>query len=83
MEHILSLYPFAEISILRDFNVYHQLWLSSSFTDHPGELTFNFAIFHDLEQLADTSNSLDLFLASNSTNVPTLSSSPIVLFLLW
>ncbi|XP_063863855.1 uncharacterized protein LOC135102470 [Scylla paramamosain] len=36
------------ISILGDFNVHHQLWLSSPFTDHPGVLAFNFAIFHDL-----------------------------------
>ncbi|MPC65531.1 hypothetical protein E2C01_059668 [Portunus trituberculatus] len=51
MEHILFLYPFAEISILGDYNVHHQLWLSSPLTDHPGELTFNFAILHDLQQL--------------------------------
>ncbi|MPC58684.1 hypothetical protein E2C01_052691 [Portunus trituberculatus] len=51
MEHILSLYPFVEISILGDFNVHHQFWLSSPFTDHRGELAFNFAIFHDLEIL--------------------------------
>ncbi|MPC11168.1 hypothetical protein E2C01_003826 [Portunus trituberculatus] len=44
MEHILSFYPFTEISILRDFNVHHQLWLSSPFTDHHGELAFNSAI---------------------------------------
>ncbi|MPC70711.1 hypothetical protein E2C01_064965 [Portunus trituberculatus] len=65
--------PFAEISILGDFNVRHQLWLSSPFIDHPGELTFN---FDDLEQLVqhpsrvldslgDTPNILDLFLISN------------------
>ncbi|MPC84042.1 hypothetical protein E2C01_078767 [Portunus trituberculatus] len=41
--------PFAKISILGDFNIYHQLWHSSSFTDHPGELAFNFAILHDPE----------------------------------
>ncbi|MPC37136.1 hypothetical protein E2C01_030610 [Portunus trituberculatus] len=40
-----------EISILGDFNVHYQLWLSSPFTDHPGEIAFNFAILHDLEQL--------------------------------
>ncbi|MPC48501.1 hypothetical protein E2C01_042275 [Portunus trituberculatus] len=40
-----------EISILGDFNVHHQLWLFSPFTDHPGELAFNFAVLHDLEQL--------------------------------
>ena len=51
MEHILTLFPFAEISILGDFSVHHQLWLSSPFTDHPGELAYNFAILHDLEQL--------------------------------
>ncbi|MPC37667.1 hypothetical protein E2C01_031154 [Portunus trituberculatus] len=35
----------------KGFNVHHQLWLSSLFTDHPGELALNFAILHDLEQL--------------------------------
>ncbi|MPC20874.1 hypothetical protein E2C01_013835 [Portunus trituberculatus] len=39
-----------EISILGDFNVHYQLWLFSPFSDHPGELAFNFAIIHDLEQ---------------------------------
>ncbi|MPC10778.1 hypothetical protein E2C01_003420 [Portunus trituberculatus] len=69
-------YPFVEISILGDFNVHCQLWLSSAFTDHPGELVFNFAVLHDLEQLVqhptcipdclgDTPNILDLFLTSN------------------
>ncbi|MPC87602.1 hypothetical protein E2C01_082468 [Portunus trituberculatus] len=38
-------------SIDLHFNVHHKLWLSSPFTDHPGELAFNFAILHDLEQL--------------------------------
>ena len=51
VEHILSHFPFAEISILGDFNVHHQLWLSSNFTDQPGEHAFNFAILNDLEQL--------------------------------
>ncbi|MPC66895.1 hypothetical protein E2C01_061050 [Portunus trituberculatus] len=86
MEHNLSLYPFAEISILGDFNVHHQLWLSSPLTDHPGELAFNFAILHDLEELVqhptcipdchgDTLNILDFFLTSNpSTYVLTVSS---------
>ncbi|MPC58382.1 hypothetical protein E2C01_052386 [Portunus trituberculatus] len=76
VEYILSLYPFAEISILRDFNVHRQLWLSSLFTNHSGELAFNFAILFDLEQLVqhptcvpdrlgDTLRILDLFLTSN------------------
>ncbi|MPC36370.1 hypothetical protein E2C01_029826 [Portunus trituberculatus] len=58
------------------FNVHSQLWHSSLFTDHPGELTFNFAILHDLQQLVqhptripdrhgDMTNILDLFLISN------------------
>ncbi|MPC38546.1 hypothetical protein E2C01_032055 [Portunus trituberculatus] len=38
-------------SILGDFNVHHHLWFSSPFTDHPGELAFNFAILDNLEQL--------------------------------
>ncbi|MPC24187.1 hypothetical protein E2C01_017263 [Portunus trituberculatus] len=72
-EHILSLYPFVEISILVDFKVHQQLWLSFPYTDHPGELAFNFAILHDLEQLVqhpthipdrlgDAPNILDFFL---------------------
>ncbi|MCP3678980.1 MAG: hypothetical protein GY782_01260, partial [Gammaproteobacteria bacterium] len=76
VEHISSIFPFAEISILGDFNVHHQLWLSSSFTDHPGEQAFNFSLLHDLEQLVqhptripdrlgDQPNILDLFLTSN------------------
>ncbi|MPC21610.1 hypothetical protein E2C01_014600 [Portunus trituberculatus] len=87
VEYILSLYPFAEISILGDFNVHHQLWLSSSFADHSGELAFNIAILHALEQLVqhptrildslgDTPNILDLFLTSNpSAYAVALSSS--------
>ena len=50
-EHILTNFPFVEISILGDFNVHHQLWFSFSFTDQPDEHAFNFAILHDLEQL--------------------------------
>ncbi|MPC14315.1 hypothetical protein E2C01_007079 [Portunus trituberculatus] len=73
VEHILYFYPFAEISILGDFIVQNQLWLSSPLTDHSGELAFNFTILHDLQQLVqhptripdrlgDTPNILDLFL---------------------
>ncbi|MPC10867.1 hypothetical protein E2C01_003510 [Portunus trituberculatus] len=76
MEYIQSLYPFAEISILGDLNVHHQLWLTSPLTDHPGELAFNFAIFHHLEQLVqhptrhgDMPNILDI-------------SSPLILLLM-
>ncbi|MPC30751.1 hypothetical protein E2C01_024021 [Portunus trituberculatus] len=47
-EDILFLYPFAEITILGDFNVHHQPWLSSPFTNHPSEIAFNFAILRDL-----------------------------------
>ena len=76
VEHILSHSPFSEISILGDFNVHHHLWLSSSFTDLPGEQAFNFSILNDLEQLVqhpthipdrlgDRPNILDLFLTSN------------------
>ncbi|MPC64083.1 hypothetical protein E2C01_058193 [Portunus trituberculatus] len=81
VEHILSLYPFAG-----DFNVHHQLWLSSPSTNYPGELAFNFAFLHDLEQLVqhythipdhlgDTPNILDFFLISDpSSHSVTLSS---------
>ncbi|KAK8380763.1 hypothetical protein O3P69_008003 [Scylla paramamosain] len=73
-----------EISILGDFNVH----LSSLFTDHPGELAFNFAILHDLEQLVqhpthipdrleDTPNILDLFLTSNPSAYAVTLSSPL------
>ncbi|MPC59044.1 hypothetical protein E2C01_053059 [Portunus trituberculatus] len=63
-------------------------WLSFPFTDHPGELTFNFAILHNLEQLEqhptripdcheDTSNILDLFLTSNPSAYAFTQSSPL------
>ena len=76
MEYILSHFPYAEISILGNFNIHHQLCLSSSFTDQPGEQTFIFAILHDLDQLVqfsiripdrlgDTPNILDLFLTGS------------------
>ncbi|MPD00574.1 hypothetical protein E2C01_096055 [Portunus trituberculatus] len=88
VEHILSLYHFVEISILGDFNVNHQLWLSSPFTDHPRELAFNFAILHDIEQLVqhptripdclgDMTNILDLFLTSNPSAYAVTLSSPL------
>ncbi|MPC44062.1 hypothetical protein E2C01_037723 [Portunus trituberculatus] len=86
--HILSIYPFVEISILGDFNVHHQLWLSSPFTDHPDELAFTFAILYDLEQLVqhptrtpnrigDTLNILDLFFTSNPSAYVVTPSSPL------
>ena len=88
VEHILTHFPFAEISILGDFNVHHQLWLSSTFTDTPGEQAFNFAILHDLEQLVkhptripdrlgDTPNILDLFLTSNPSSYSVKLFSPL------
>ncbi|MPC43292.1 hypothetical protein E2C01_036936 [Portunus trituberculatus] len=69
------------------YNVHHQLWLSSPFTDYPGELAFYFAILHDLEQLVEHSNSipdrlgdtpniLDLFLTSNPSAYAVTLSSP-------
>ncbi|MPC25573.1 hypothetical protein E2C01_018691 [Portunus trituberculatus] len=88
VEHILSLHPFVGISILEDFNVHHQLWLSFTFTDHPDELAFDFAILHDREQLVqhptripdclgDTPNILDLFLTSNPFAYAVTISSPL------
>ena len=75
IEHILSTHPFAEITILGDFNVHHRQWFSSNSTDTPGELAFNFSICNDIEQmvqtptrlpdrLGDVPNLLDLFLTS-------------------
>ncbi|MPC32381.1 hypothetical protein E2C01_025691 [Portunus trituberculatus] len=88
MEHILSLYPFTKISTHGDFNVHHKLWLFSPFTDHPGELAFNFAILYDLEELVqhttrihdrlgDTSNILDLFLTYDPSAYAVTISSPL------
>ena len=76
IEHILSSNPFAEVTILGDFNVHHRQWLSSNSTDRPGKLAFYFSINNDLEQLVqcptrypdrygDVPNLLDLFLTSN------------------
>ncbi|MPC55363.1 hypothetical protein E2C01_049296 [Portunus trituberculatus] len=72
----------------RTKNVPIQLWLSSPFTGHPGELAFNFAILHDLEQLlehpthipdclGDMPNILDLFLTSNNSVYAVTLSSPL------
>ena len=88
VEYILFHIPYAEISILGDFNVHHQLWLSSSFTDQPGEQAFNFAILRDLEQLVqfptcipdrlgDMPNILDIFLTSNPSAYSVKLSSPL------
>ena len=88
VKYILSHFPYAEISILRDCNVHHQLWLSSYFSDQPGEQTFNFVILHDLEQLVqfptripdhlgDTPNILDIFLTSNPSAYSAKLSSPL------
>ncbi|MPC50632.1 hypothetical protein E2C01_044461 [Portunus trituberculatus] len=46
VEHLRSLYPFTEISILGDLTAHHQLWLSSPFTGNPGQPPF---ILHDPE----------------------------------
>ena len=69
-------------------SVHHQVWLSSPFTDHPGELAYNFAILHDREQLVpqptripdrlgDTPNILNLFLTSNPSAYAVSLSSPL------
>ncbi|MPC32898.1 hypothetical protein E2C01_026232 [Portunus trituberculatus] len=61
------------------------------FTDCPGELAFNFAILHDLEQLVryptripnrlgDTPDILSLFLTSNSSAYAVTLSSPFCSF---
>ena len=76
VEHITSRFPKAEISILGDFNVHHQTWLSSNVTDQPGEQAYDFSILNGLEQLVqlptripdrlgDTPNILDLFLTTH------------------
>ncbi|MPC41161.1 hypothetical protein E2C01_034746 [Portunus trituberculatus] len=65
-----------------------ELWLSSPFTDNPGELAFNFVILYDLEQLVqhptripdslgDTPNILDFFLTSNPLAYAVTLSSPL------
>ncbi|MPC08427.1 hypothetical protein E2C01_001016 [Portunus trituberculatus] len=75
-----------KISILGDFNVHHQLWLSPSLTDHLGELAFNFTILHDLEQLVQHpthipdhlgDTPIDLFLTSKPSAYALTLSSPL------
>ena len=88
VEHILSLSPSSEVSILGDFNVHHRDWLSSSFTSTAGELAFEFSLLNDLEQLVklptripdrlgDRPNILDLFLTSNPSSYSVNLSSPL------
>lgn len=51
VEHIVTNFPFAEISIIRDFNVHHQLWHLSPSTDEPGGWTRLQLVPNDLGQL--------------------------------
>ncbi|RVE41143.1 hypothetical protein evm_014206 [Chilo suppressalis] len=46
-------FPNAELVFLGDFNAHHNLWLSSSKTDHAGISAHAFALTHDLKQLVD------------------------------
>ncbi|RVE48375.1 hypothetical protein evm_006936 [Chilo suppressalis] len=46
-------FPNAELVFLGDFNAHHNLWLSSSKTDHAGISAHTFALTHDLKQLVD------------------------------
>ncbi|MPC22833.1 hypothetical protein E2C01_015860 [Portunus trituberculatus] len=77
-----------EISILGDFNVHQELWLSSPSIDHPSELPFNFTIPHDRQQLVqhptripdhlgDTPNIFNLFLIYNPSVYAVTLSSPL------
>ena len=88
VEHILSKFPFSEIIILGDFNVHHHLWLSSSHTDQPGELAFNFSVLNNLEQLiqhptripdrpGERANILDLYLTSHPSSYTVKLFSPL------
>ncbi|MPC19532.1 Endoglucanase A [Portunus trituberculatus] len=65
----------AKISIFGDFNVHHQLWLSSPFTDHPSELAFNFAITHDLKQQVQHPNRIPDRLGKHTQQSSLLGSS--------
>ena len=79
---------FVEISIFGDFSVQHKVWPTSPFTDHIGELAYNFAIQHDLEQLVqhptripdrlgDKPNIFYLFLTSKPPDYAITLSSPL------
>lgn len=46
-------FPLAELVFLGDFNAHHELWLSSSKTDHAGRTAHAFALTHDLTQLVN------------------------------
>lgn len=46
---------FAKISLLGDFDVHRQLWVSSPFTDQHDKQVFNFHILLDLEMLVQHS----------------------------
>ncbi|RVE44225.1 hypothetical protein evm_011124 [Chilo suppressalis] len=46
-------FPNAELVFLGDFNAHHNLWLSSSKTDHAGISAHTFALTHDLKHLVD------------------------------
>ena len=87
-DYLTSRVKYILAHFLGDLNFHHHLWLSSSFTDQPGEQTFNFTILHDLEQLVqfpirihdrfgDKPNILDLFLTFNPSAYSVKISSPL------
>ena len=83
-DEILSINPFANVFVFRDFTVHHKNWLTySGGTDISGELCYHFSISNDLTQMVSfltrilhcdchSPALLDLFLCSNASICSTM-----------
>ena len=89
IDEVLSINPFANVFVFRDFSIHHKGWLTySGGTDRPGELCYNFSISNDLTQIVNfptqipdcDSHSpalLDLFLSSDASICFTMAFHPL------
>ena len=89
IDEVLSINPFANVFVFRDFNVHHKDWLTNSGgTDRPGELCYNFSISNDLTQMVNFPTQipdcgyhspalLDLFISSDASICSTMAFPPL------
>ena len=57
IDEVLSINPFANVLVFKDFNVHHKDWLTySGETDRPSEICYNFS--NDLTQMVNFPNQI-------------------------
>ena len=88
IDEVLSINPWANLFIFRDFNVHHKDRLTySGGTDRPGELCYNISVSNDLTQMVNFQTGipdcdshspalLDFFLSSDTSICSTMTFPP-------